>query len=166
MMAALHLKGMPRPHMPSTPEVIQLGQIVIRFLLEGSASGGSIAMFEFEVGPGAKVPIAHSHDAYEETLYGLEGTLTMTVNGQPHEVCPGDVLCIARGAIHRFDNFHSTPSRTLAVITPGVLGPAFFREVAEVARGAAGGPPDPATIAAVMRRHGLTPAPPAFHPSS
>lgn len=148
--------------MPSTPELIPLGtQIVIRFLLEGSATSGSVAMFEFDVAPGAKVPIAHSHDAYEETLYGLEGTLTMTVNGEPHEVGPGDTLCIARGAIHRFDNFHATPTRTLAVITPGILDPAYFREIAEVARAAAGGPPNPAAIGAVMRRHGLTPAPPA-----
>jgi quercetin dioxygenase-like cupin family protein len=147
--------------MPSVPELIQLGQIVIRFLVEGSASGGSVAMFEFEVGPGAKVPIAHSHDLYEETLYGLEGILTMTVGGHRHEIGPGEVLCIPRGAVHRFDNFGATRSRTLAVITPGVLGPAYFREIAEVARAAAAGPPDPAAIADVMRRHGLTPAPEA-----
>lgn len=148
--------------MPSTPEIIPLGkEILIRFLLEGSATSGSVAMFEFDVAPGAKVPIAHSHDAYEETLYGLEGTLTMTVNGEPHELGPGDTLCIARGAIHRFDNFHATPTRTLAVITPGILGPAYFREIADVARAAAGGPPNPTAISAIMRRHGLTPAPPA-----
>jgi len=145
--------------MPSAPEIIHLGQTIIRFLLEGSASGNSVGMFEAEVAPGAKVPIAHSHDAYEETLYGLEGTLTMTVSGQPHQLGPGDVLCIPRGAIHRFDNFHSVPSRTLAVITPGILGPAYFREIADVARAAAGGPPDPVAIGEVMRRHGLTPAP-------
>jgi hypothetical protein len=46
------------------------------------------------------------------------------------------------------------------VITPGILGPDDFREVADVLRAAAGGPPDLPALPAVMRRHGLTPAPP------
>jgi hypothetical protein len=40
------------------------------------------------------------------------------------------------------------------------LGPAYFRDVAQVLAGAAGGPPDLAALAEAMRRHGLTPAQP------
>jgi hypothetical protein len=40
-------------------------------------------------------------------------------------------------------------------VTPGVLGPDYFNEIAAVL-GAAEGPPDPAAIGEVMRRHGLT----------
>jgi len=69
------------------------------------------------------------------------------------------VLCIARGAVHRFDNFSSSDAKMLAVVTPGVLGPDYFREIAAVVAAAAGGPPDPAAIAGVMRRNGLTPMP-------
>jgi quercetin dioxygenase-like cupin family protein len=83
----------------------------------------------------------------------------MTVDGRQSEIGPGDVLCIPRGAVHRFDNLHSADAKLLAIITPGVLGPDYFREVAAVLKAAAGGPPDQAAIAAVMRRHGLTPAP-------
>jgi hypothetical protein len=50
--------------------------------------------------------------------------------------------------------------KTLCVITPAALGPQYFREVAEVMKAAAGGPPDRAKIMEIMRRHGLTPAPP------
>jgi quercetin dioxygenase-like cupin family protein len=139
-------------------EEIRIGGIAVRFLIEGHISGGSVAMFEFDVAAGAKVPVAHSHDGYEETLYGLAGVLTMTVDGRRSEIGPGDVLCISRGAVHRFDNLHSTDTKTLAVITPGILGPDYFREIAAVLKAAAGGPPDPTAIAAVMRRHGLTPA--------
>ena len=84
-----------------TREEIRIGQLVIRFLLEGEASGGSVAMFEFDVAAGARVPIAHSHDAYEETIYGLAGVLTFTVDGRKMDVGPGELLCIPRGAIHR-----------------------------------------------------------------
>ena len=138
---------------------IRLGQLAIRFLVEGSESHGSMAMFEFDVPPGARVPVAHSHDAYEETIYGLDGVLRFTVEGRDCNVGPGEVLCIPRGAVHRFDNPYAAPSRSLAVITPGILGPAFFREIAAVLESAQGGPPDHAAIGAVMLRHGLTPAP-------
>ena len=116
-------------------------------------------MFEFDVAAGAKVPIAHSHDAYEETIYGLSGILTMTVAGHRSEIGPGDVICIPRGVIHRFDNLHATEAKTLVTITPGILGPDYFREIAGVLKTAVAGPPNPAELAAVMHRHGLTPAP-------
>lgn len=141
-----------------TCEEIRVGQMAIRFLVEGENSGGAVAMFECDVPAGAKMPAAHSHDGYEETIYGLEGTTTFTVEGKPCALGPGAALCIRRGEIHRFDNFGPTDAKILAVVTPGILGPAYFREIAEIFKAAAGGPPDFAAIGAVMRRHGLTPA--------
>jgi quercetin dioxygenase-like cupin family protein len=141
----------------TTPEEIRIGQMAIRFLVEGEQSGGSVAVFEFDVPVGTKIAAAHSHDGYEETIYGLEGTLTWTVEGTPIDVGPGEVLCIRRGDVHQFDNTHDVDAKALAVVTPGILGPDYFREVAAVLDAAAGGPPDVAAIAAVMRRHGLTP---------
>ena len=52
-------------------------------------------------------------------------------------------------------------ARALCVITPGVLGAGYFRDVAAVFAESAGGPADLQKIGEVMRRHGLTPAPPA-----
>ena len=138
---------------------IMVGGMAIRFLVEGEESGGSVAVFEFDVPTGAKVAAAHSHDGYEETIYGLEGVLTWTVEGTPTDVGPGEALFIPRGTVHHFDNAGDVDARALAIVTPGVLGPDFFREVASVLEAAEGGPPDLAAIAEVMRRHGLTPAP-------
>ena len=145
--------------MTNTYEEIRIGQLTIRFLVEGHASGGSVAIFEFDVPAGAKVPVAHSHDAYEETIYGIDGVLTLTVEGRKIEIGKGDALCIPRGAVHRFDNLHTGGAKMLAVVTPGILKPDYFREIAAVIKAAAGEPPNPAAIADVMRRHGLTPAP-------
>ena len=145
--------------MIGTTEHIRIGQLEIRFLLEGSATASSVAMFEFDVPADARVPIAHSHDAYEETIYGLKGMLTWTVEGRVHDVGPGEVLCIPRGAVHRFDNTSGADATMLAVVTPGVLSPEYFRELAALVGAAAGGPPNLGAIAGVMRRHGLTPAP-------
>jgi len=143
----------------SMREEIRLGPLAIRFLVEGEDSNGSVAMFEFDVPAGARVPIAHSHDAYEETIYGLEGTMTWTLEGEEMDVAPGEALVIRRGVVHRFDNPHDADAKALAIVTPGVLGPEYFLDLRAVADAAAGGPPDLAAIAEVMRKHGLTPAP-------
>ena len=141
----------------SASEEIRVGPLAIRFLVEGEASGGSVAVFEFDVPAGARLPGAHSHDGYEETVYGLAGTVTWTLEGRQIEVGPGEVLCIPRGAVHRFDNDHDVDAKVLAIVTPGILGPDYFREIAAVL-GAAAGPPDLAALGEVMLGHGLTPA--------
>jgi quercetin dioxygenase-like cupin family protein len=141
---------------PSTREEIRLGEMAIRFLVEGEESGGSVAVFEFDVPAGAKVAAAHSHDGYEDTIYGLEGVLTWTIEGTANDVSPGEVLCIPRGAVHQFDNPRATDAKALAIVTPGILGPDYFREVAAILGAAAGGQPDYAALGEVMHRHGLT----------
>jgi quercetin dioxygenase-like cupin family protein len=140
-------------------EEISVGQLTIGFLLSGDGVDGALSVFDFTVPAQARVPVAHSHDGYEETLYGLEGVLTWTVDGRETELAAGEVLHIPRGVVHKFENRGSEDARTLAVITPGILGPEYFRELAEVVR-ASQGPPDPAAIGEVMRRHGLTPVAP------
>ena len=138
-------------------ETIGFGPLVIRFLITGDHSSGSVAAFELTVAGGQRLPApAHSHDHYEETIYGLEGVLTWTVNGQPIDVGPGQALCIPRGAVHRFDNLATETARALCVITPAAIGPQYFRETFALMK--AGGPPDRAKMADIMRRYGLTPA--------
>jgi quercetin dioxygenase-like cupin family protein len=142
-------------------ETIKIGPLDIRFLLTGDDSSGSVSVFEFVVPPGEKLAApAHKNDAYEEVLYGIEGILTWTVDGTPIEVGPGQALCIPRGAVHRFDNFSSRDAKQLAVISPAIMGPAYFREAAQVIGAAGGGPPDRAKMTEVFRRHGMTVAAP------
>ncbi|MGE5322528.1 MAG: cupin domain-containing protein [Actinomycetota bacterium] len=141
-------------------ETIRLGPLAVRFLVTGEDSNGSIAAFELVVPAAQRLAApAHSHDLYEETIYGTSGVLTWTVDGKQIDVGPGQALCIPRGAIHRFDNNGTQDARALCVITPAAIGPQYFRESAEVINAAAGGPPDRAKMAEIMRRHGLTPAP-------
>src|SRR5919199_3842798 len=97
-----------------TGEEIKIGELVIRFLVEGEDAGGSVAVFEFDVPAGANVRVAHSRDAYEETLYGLEGLLTWTIEGAKRDVGPGEALCIRRGAVHKFENEGDVDAKVLA----------------------------------------------------
>jgi quercetin dioxygenase-like cupin family protein len=143
-------------------ETIRLGPLVVRFLVTGENSSGTVAIFEVVV-PAAQRLTAptHSHERFEETVYGIEGVLTWTVDGKLIDVGPGQALCIPRGAVHRFDNNGTEDVKGLCVVTPAAIGPQFFREAAEVISAAAGGPPDRAKMAEIMHRHGLTPAPAA-----
>jgi quercetin dioxygenase-like cupin family protein len=142
-------------------EILSGGQLQLRFLLTGDNSNGSVAAFELIVPAAQRLQApAHSHNHYEETIYGIDGTLTWTVDGKPIDVGPGQALCIPRGAIHRFDNNGGKDAKALCVITPAAIGPQYFREAFEIANAAAGGPPDRAKMMEIMRRHGLTPAPP------
>jgi quercetin dioxygenase-like cupin family protein len=139
-----------------TAEEIRVGPIAVRFLVEAGATGGSAALFEFDVPPETPVPPAHSHEGWEETIYGLRGRLTWTVDGAPTAVGPGEVLCIPRGVVHNFENLGTEVATQLAVVTPGLLRPDYFRDLAALITAA--GPPDRAAMLDVMRRHGLMPA--------
>jgi len=142
--------------MSPTPELIQIGQVQIRFLVDPATVNQSLAMFEAIIPAGARVPAPHSHRAFDETIYGVEGTCTFALGGQKRSVGPGASLFIPRGVVHSFINETAGLARFLAVITPGILGPQYFREVGAVF--AAGGPPDLKVIGAIMDRHGLQPA--------
>ncbi|WP_095200617.1 cupin domain-containing protein [Mesorhizobium carmichaelinearum] len=142
-------------------ETIGTKGLSVRFLVSGENSNGSVAAFELMVPGAQRLPApAHSHDHYEETIYGIDGVLTWTVDGKPIEIGPGEALCIPRGAVHRFDNNGTRDAKALCVITPAAIGPDYFREAFGLLNAAAGGPPDKAKMMEIMRRHGLTPAMP------
>ena len=111
-------------------ETIRVGQIGIKFLLEAADTNGSVAMFEFTVPVGAKMPLPHSHQHYDETIYGVEGVVTFTVEGKTADIGPGQSCFVPRGAVHGFNNLKQTGAKALAVITPALLGPDFFKETA------------------------------------
>jgi quercetin dioxygenase-like cupin family protein len=149
------------PRVNPSDETIDTKGLAVRFLLTADNSNGSIAAFELMVLAALRLPApAHSHNHYEETIYGLEGVLTWTVDEKQIDVGPGQTLCIPRGAVHRFDNNGSQDVKALCVVTPAAIGPEYFREAFAVLNAAAGGPPDRAKMAEIMRRHGLTPAVP------
>jgi quercetin dioxygenase-like cupin family protein len=139
-------------------ETINCGQVTIDFLLEAADSNGSAAVFEFTVPPGARVPIPHYHENFDETIYGLAGVMTFTVEGKAINITPGETCFIPRGAVHGFNNLKQEDAKALAVITPALLGPIYFKEVGEIVN--AGGPPDVEKLKLVMTKHGLVPVMP------
>jgi quercetin dioxygenase-like cupin family protein len=139
-------------------ETIKAGAIIIDFLMEAASTNGSVAMFEFTVPPGSKVPVPHYHENFDETIYGLSGVMTFTVDDKVVDIAAGETYFIPRGAVHGFNNLQQEDAKALAVITPALLGPIYFKEIAEIIN--AGGPPDVAKLKQVMTKHGLIPVKP------
>ena len=148
---------------PQEQPVVKIGQLEIRYLLDGTVTGAGVGMFELTVAPGARVPPAHSHRDNEEVIYVLEGVLRYRVDDQVRDLKPGERMYTPRGSVHAFSNPHDRPARALIVLTPDI-GAQYFRDIAEIA-GAPGGP-SPAKMAEVMNRYGLVlaPQPPAAAP--
>ncbi len=61
-------------------DTITVGELGVRFLVEAADSNGSASVFECHVPANSRMPAPHSHDGFEETIYGLEGTTTWTID--------------------------------------------------------------------------------------
>ncbi|MDI3307695.1 MAG: cupin domain-containing protein [Acetobacteraceae bacterium] len=139
-------------------ETIRIGGLELRFLQSKDATGGSLDLFEMTVQPNARMPVPHYHENWDETVYGLAGITTWRVDGQDIAVGLGQTVFIRRGVVHGFRNATQESATCLCILSPGVLGPAYFREMATLL---AEGAPDPARMKETMLRHGLVPVPAA-----
>lgn len=133
-------------------DIVRMGELELHFRV---SEPGATA-FEFIIPPRARVPAPHYHREADEILYGIEGTLTVTIDGKVQELTAGDVVFIPRGSVHHHENLHEGVSRTLAVMTPGTIGRGYFEEISEVIN--APGKPDLTKAREIMLRHGLVPA--------
>lgn len=139
----------------SEQESIKIGQLSIRYLIDGSATSG-LGVFELTVPPNSNVPPPHRHVANEECVYVLDGVLRYAVDDDARDLRRGEWMRTPRGAVHQFSNPHDAVARALIVMTPDV-GAQYFRDVSAIVN--AGGPPDRARLLAVMAKFGLLPAP-------
>jgi quercetin dioxygenase-like cupin family protein len=137
------------------PETIRFKDLELRFLQSKEDTGGSLDVFEMTVQPNARMPVPHYHESWDETVYGLAGVTSWRVGGNDILVGPGQSVFIKRGAVHGFRNDTSQPSACLCILSPGVLGPAYFRDMAALL--GHGGAPDPARMKETMLRYGLVP---------
>jgi len=136
--------------------MIQVGPLRIEFLHSKHDTGGGLGMFRFFVPSAGRMPVPHYHQDWDETVYGVEGEVAFTVTSVTQAIGPGKTLYIPRGTVHGFDNRSGKDAVCLAVLTPGVLGPEYFRELADLV---AKGQPEPGMVKEIMLRHGLMPMP-------
>lgn len=96
-------------------------------------------------------PPPHVHHGFDEAIYVLSGDLTMVTGTNPPAPAPTGTLIFApRGTRHTFANPGDEPARVLGLWSPG-SALTFMTDI-----GAAipeSGPPDPAVLAEIYRRH-------------
>lgn len=136
-------------------DIIRIGGLAIRFLQDRHGTKGAFDLFKMTVQPGAAMPVAHHHETWDETVYGLYGTTTWRIAGQDVFVGPGQSVFIPRGVVHGFRNDGDAEATCLNLLTLGVLGPEYFRELAALADAPTR---NPVAVRLVMTRYGLIPS--------
>ena len=63
------------------PELIDFGTFTVNFLRDKHGTHGGLDVFELTTQPKGKMPIPHYHDAWDETIYGIEGVTTYVIDG-------------------------------------------------------------------------------------
>jgi quercetin dioxygenase-like cupin family protein len=155
---------------PGSPEIItgkgrylmhhpiQIGNLSITFLKSRHETHGTFDLFEITVPPQAQLFVSHLHRDYDETVIGMDGIVTWTVEGRQIQIGPGDQLHIPRGVAHSYANLHAITARMMCIFAPGLVGPEYFRELAAVATRSTGPADITADMGAIMTRYGVIPS--------
>jgi quercetin dioxygenase-like cupin family protein len=114
-------------------------------------SGGLLSVYEGTLSPHEPGPPLHVEDA-SECMFVIEGSLTVQLDNEVHEVSSGGFVWIPRDTPHAWVNSSSGPTRVLGVSVPGGEEE-MFRERAEYLR-SVHGRPDPELLNAIAVRHG------------
>jgi quercetin dioxygenase-like cupin family protein len=117
-------------------------------------TGGLVSVWETAVPPGGGAP-HHSHAGEDEAFYVLEGEVTLELDGEANPVVlgAGAFVYSPRGVAHAFRNCGGGVLRMLVMCLPGGLE-RMFGEID--AAGRSPRQPDPAGIADLAARHGVT----------
>lgn len=135
---------------------IQIGKLCVTFLQSRHQTGGAADLFELIIPPHAHLNIPHLHRVSDETVLAMNGITTWIVDQRRITLHPGQQLHIPRGTVHSCLNDQQTTARIICLLTPGLLGPEYFNEVAAAFR--AEDPPNLAYIGSVMARYDIIPA--------
>ena len=95
-----------------------LGSIGVRFLIDGSESGGGFSLVEHPMSPRALGAPLHRHTHEDEYSYVTEGRVGALLDDHVVEAGPGDLIFKPRGQWHTFWNAGDTSARVLEIISP------------------------------------------------
>lgn len=122
----------------------------VQFKIDGSDTGGAIAIVEHPFDVGALVP-PHVHHLEDEVSYVLEGEIGFRSEDQEVVLEPGGYIVKPRGQVHAMWNAGSTPARMIEIISPAGFEN-FFRALSDMTRL---GPPEIEAVAELAGRFEL-----------
>jgi quercetin dioxygenase-like cupin family protein len=135
-------------------KTIRVGEMSVTFIKTRHETSGAFDLFELTIPPLARLPLPHIHRKYDETIFGVDGTMTWTLREKATQIRRGTTLFIPRNTPHYYANLKHTTARILCLQTPGVLGPEYYLEMAQCFKS---GRPDLISMGSIMSRHGVVP---------
>src|SRR6202047_1909442 len=152
---------------PRDGKLGKLGAIGVRFMVDGSESGGGFALVEPPMEPHALAAPMHRHSREDEYSFVLEGRVGASLGGEIVYGEPGDLVFKPRGQWHTFWNAGNEPCRILEIIAPAGFE-RFFAEVVDLGGVASAAPDvlgelcgryalemDPSSIPDLIKRFGV-----------
>jgi mannose-6-phosphate isomerase-like protein (cupin superfamily) len=128
-----------------------LGSIGVRFMIDGSESGGGFSLVEHPMSARALAAPLHRHAREDEYSYVLEGRVGALLGDEVVIGEPGDLIFKPRNQWHTFWNAGDEPARILEIICPaGFEG--FFSELVDLGGVAQ---VEPETLMALNQRYEL-----------
>ncbi len=126
-----------------------LGVAPTRVKATGDQTGGAYAFFDFVVPPDGALPL-HVHRREEETVYVLEGAVTVFCEDRRIEAEPGTFVFLPRGTPHGYRSAEGGRARVLEFTVPSGLE-GLIAELSVPATDLAGPPPLEAQAALVEK---------------
>ena len=108
----------PRVLGPLAGRIGFLGSIGVRFMVDGTDSGGGFALVEHTMSPHALGAPLHRHHHEDEYSYVLSGRVGALLGDHVLEAGPGDLVFKPRNQWHTFWNAGDEPARLLEIISP------------------------------------------------
>jgi mannose-6-phosphate isomerase-like protein (cupin superfamily) len=93
-------------------------------------------------------PPLHIHHDQDDTMLIVRGTLKFQVGEDVFDASPGDLVSAPKGVPHSFTNVRQEPVHVLNVMTPGGLD-RLLEDLSVIPPG----PPDPAILEQISRKH-------------
>ena len=125
---------------------------MLPFKVLAADSAGAISICEFVLPAWSSGPVAHRHDAVDEGFYVVAGALEFQLDDERRPAKAGDFAWVPRGTAHTFASASNEPVHVVAFACPGGIEH-LFAEQDEYFSGI-DGPPDPAVLDEMGRRHG------------
>ena len=146
---------------PGAGESVWLVGDLIEVKLASEDTGGAYSMVE-ETSPPQGGPPPHIHHDVDETLYVAEGEVEVLLGGGITRARAGSLAYVPKGTLHTFKNIGTSPSRVVAIISPGGFEK-FFLEAGEPATEGSSAPegePEVERIVEIGQKYGLEIPPP------
>lgn len=137
---------------PDQGNSVHLYALGVRFMIDGSQTGGRFSLVEHPLPPRALGSPIHTHHDEDEYSYVLEGRFGVQLGEEVIEAGPGDLVFKPRGIAHAFWNAGDEPGRLLEMISPAGFEH-YFRDLAPLLTGGPDGGRDEEAIARLLARH-------------